>query len=142
MPSHNILYLVEHDKTRTKNTDNLLIILYDESVEKYYCYGTRRRLNSTEINNELFDDYQLAFSVDKMDLLLKWISLLNNEFRDVYTVEMHQISLDEDDYETLDFTSLKNRITKFTELYAYDKVIETEGSILEKLDVLQCLVNF
>ena len=142
MPRHNILYLVEHNIDDTKNTDNRLIVLYDESNETYYCYGTRKRVKNGGLNNEKYIDYKISFSVEKVELLLKWIGLINNNFFDLYTVEMHQITMDEGEYSDLDFTSVNKNISRYSEIFAYDKIRETESSIFEKLDILQSSVNF
>lgn len=141
MPRHNILYLVEYDKPDFIKTDNRIIILYDESDETYYCYGTRRRSKHDSPNNHRFIDYQVSFHSDKITTLVKWLSLLNNNFNSVYTVEMHQLTIEDDAYSTIDFSVLKSTMNRYTELFAYDKIKETEGSILEKLDMLQGVTN-
>jgi hypothetical protein len=132
---------VEHYVFDENKTDSRIIILYDESVEFYFCYGTRRREINDGPNNHRYIDFQIAFSAERMTDLLHWLSLMNNEFNNKFTLEMHQITLDDYMYDDLDFTQLKESMSKYTELFAYDKIELTEGSLLEKLDILQGTVN-
>ena len=142
MPRHNILYLIEHDNISDINkTDSRIVIIYDESNETYYCYGTRRREKNGGSKNHRYIDFQIAFPAYRIINLAQWLRLMNNNFCDRYTVEMHQIGLDEDNYDGLDFTQLKEYIKRYTEIFAYDKIEMTEESILEKLDILRGTVN-
>jgi len=137
--------MVEYDtdlKTDVLKSDNRLIILYDEFQDIFYCYGTRRRVENGGVNNDKYIDYQSAFSSEYTTTLLSWINLLNNRFSARYTIELHQIGLEEDEYEGLHFEDLFKKLTRYNELFAYDKIEETEGSFLEKLDMLTSLANF
>jgi hypothetical protein len=146
MPCHNVLYLTEYDVINKYTdykpkhmSDSRLIIIYDESEDKYYCFGTRRRLTD---NHDKYGSFKLAFSADNTPTLTNWVSLLNNKFRSKYTVEQHQIVLESDEYDGLDFESVFKKISKYTELFAYDKIDYTAGDFMEQLDMLTALANF
>ena len=154
MPRHNVLYLTEYDLEHEKttgynkqydakyNSDSRLIIIFDESEDVYYCFGTRLRVNDNTKNNDKYGSYQLAFPLDNTTSLTKWVSLLNNKFRSKYTIEQHQIVLEDNEYEGLDFNAVYNRLSKYTELFAYDKIDYTEGDFMEQLDIMTALANF
>ena len=154
MPRHNVLYLTEYDLVTDKSTgyfkqydpkylsDNRLIIVFDESEDVYYCFGTRRRIKDSNKNNDKYGSYQLAFPLDNTTSLTKWVSSLNNKFTGKYTIEQHQIVLEEDEYEGLEFEDVFKKLNKYTELFAYDKVNYTEGDFMEQLDILTALANF
>jgi hypothetical protein len=155
MPRYNVLYLVEHDivKDNTSGydkpystkymTDSRLIILFDESEDVYYCFGTRRREKEyAGSNNHKYEDYTFAFPIDNTAALTKWVSLLNNKFTGRYTYEMHQIKLEEDEYVGLDFEAVYRKLTKYNELFAYDIKSFTEGDFMEQLDAITALANF
>jgi len=149
MPRHNVLYLTEYNVVPEKTTgynkpyeskyrsDSRLIIIYDETDEIYYCFGTRSR----HINDN-YQTFTLAFPADNTTALTKWVSLLNNKFASKYTVEQHQIVLEKEEYEGLDFDGMYNRLSKYTELFAYDIQTYTEGDFMEQLDLLTALANF
>jgi len=137
--------MVEYDtdlKTKELKSDNRLIILYDEFEDSFYCYGTRRRIENDSVNNHRYIDYQSVFSSEHLTTLLNWVKLLNNKFCEKYTIELHQIVLEEDDYDGLHFQNLFEKLNRYNELFAYDRIEETEGSFLEKLDMLTALANF
>ena len=151
MPRHNVLYLTEYDLATEKSTgyckpydpkyisDNRLIIIFDESEDVYYCFGTRRRLTD---KHDKYGSYKLAFPLDNTPALTTWVSRLNNRFNSKYTIEQHQIVLEKDEYAGLEFEDVFNKLSKYTELFAYDKVNYTEGDFMEQLDVLTALANF
>lgn len=154
MPRHNVLYLVEHDIVNDKTTgygkpyeptyktDSRLIIVFDESEDVYYCFGTRYRVNESSTTNSKYQDYTFAFHIDNTAALTKWVSLLNNKFTSKYTYEMHQIKIEEDEYVGLDFDSVYRKLTKYNELFAYDIQPFTEGDFMEQLDAITALANF
>lgn len=145
MPRFNVLYMVEYDyhkQTNDLKSDNRLIILFDEFEDKFYCYGTRRRLEYGGPNNNRYIDYQSMFPSENTTTLMNWVNLLNNKFRAKFTLELHQIVLEDYEYEGLHFAALFNKLTRYNELFAYDKIVETEGSFLEKIDMLTSLANF
>jgi hypothetical protein len=152
MPRHNVLYLVEFNEVKDKTSgydkpynpsyvsDSRLLIVFDESEDVYYCFGTRCRLSDS---NNRYGSYKLAFPADNITALTKWIGLLNNKFvSNYYTFEHHQIVLEHDEYEGLEFEDIYRKIGKYTELFAYDKMAYTEGDLMEQLDMLTALANF
>jgi len=154
MPRHNVLYLVEHDIVQDKTTgydkpystkymtDSRLIIMFDESEDVYYCFGTRRREKDSNNSDSTYEDYTFAFPVSNTAGLTKWVSLLNNKFTSRYTYEMHQIKIDENEYLGLDFEAVYRKLTKYNELFAYDIQQYTEGDFMEQLDAITALANF
>jgi hypothetical protein len=144
MPVFNVLYLIEHDEDDSKIIDNQTIILYDESASDngFYCYGTRRYKNETDVSNPKFINYHVVYPLKRLWLLTNFLSLVNNKFMSKMTVEMHQIELSCDEYEGLDFDSLYEKMTRYTELCAYDRVQENKFSIRDKLKMLTASVNF
>jgi len=151
MPLHNVLYLTEYDVVTEKTTgynkphetnyvsDSRLIIIFDESEDKYYCFGTRRRVTD---KHDKYGSYKLAFSADNTPTITKWVSRLNDKFTSKYTIEQHQIVLEEDEYAGLEFEDVFKKLGKYTELFAYDKIDYTEGDFMEQLDMLTGLANF
>lgn len=146
MPRFNVLYIVEYDHDNKKpnhlKSDNRLIILFDEFEDSFYCYGTRRRVEDVSLDNNRYIDYQSLFSSENNTTLLNWVKLLNNKFFAKYTIEFHQIVLEDYEYEGLHFEALFNKLSRYNELFAYDQIVETEGSFLEKIDMLTSLANF
>jgi hypothetical protein len=144
MPVFNVLYLIEHDEDNIKIIDNQTIILYDESESDngFYCYGTRRYKNETDVSNPKFINYYMVYPAKRLWLLTNFLSLVNNKFLSKMTVEMHQIELSCDEYAGLDFDSLYEKMSRFTELCAYDRVQENKFSIRDKLKMITASVNF
>ena len=150
MPAYNVLYIIEHEFNEANNysnskTDNRLVVIFDESEDTYYCYGTRERLNETKKYTKSYTqykEYKASYPYDKITTLANWISLLNNNFASRYTIEMHQVDIDEDENSSLTFNTIYSKLSRYNELFAYDKISETEGAFIEKLDMLSSIINF
>jgi len=144
MPVFNVLYLIEHEDDSLTSTDNRTIVLYDESETDngFYCYGSRKYRNNTEICNPKFINYHMVYPAKRLWLLTDFLSLVNDKFESKMTVEMHQIELSCDEYAGLDFDSLYDKLSRFTEICAYDKIQENHFSIHDKLKMLTVSVNF
>lgn len=143
MPRYNLLYTVEVDTTDNK-TDCRLIVLYDTTEETYYYYGTRSRTigrvplstKYIEFSGDKYIEFSGAYPETKLVTFCSFFKYLNNMFDCKMNIELHNIELLENEYETLTFTKLLGKLSRYTELFAYDNIRQTEGSILEKLDML------
>jgi len=164
VPTYYVLYTIEYNNKN--KTDCRMITLYDPEEEVFYYYGTRSRtvgritqpktgskyaFNFEEQVIEQFDveqerdDKYVQFSgvypENKLDSYMEFYKLLNGKFEEKMTVEMHQIELHEHEYENVfNFAYMFAKLTRKTELYAYDNSTETAGSIMEKLDSLTSIV--
>ena len=79
MPKFNALYLIEHDSRDIENTDNRIIILYDDYEDTFFYYGTRRReKNETLRGHKYISHSGLCKSWDIYSLLEILTLLFNN----------------------------------------------------------------
>jgi hypothetical protein len=127
MPKFNVLYLVE--KYNTGQTDNRIVILYDE--EKYYYYGTRSRGN--------YDYEYIEYSgvYNDSNTLVSFLKYTNDFFRNKINSELHFIEIGEDEYDNLTFNAIYKKFNSYTEIFAYENIRETENSINEKLELIK-----
>jgi len=135
MPKYNVLHLIEYDDNKS---DNRLIIVYDSNEDKYYYYGTRSR--SIGVKNALVDgyiQYSGAYPKCDLDVLISFLKYASDNFDNTFTSEMHYIDISEDEVDDLNFQKLLSKLSRKTELFAYDKLPETRVSILEKLTILR-----
>lgn len=141
MPKFNALYLIEHDVRDINNTDNRIIILYDDYEEAFFYYGTRRREKNETANGMNYISYNgLCKSWDKNNLL-EMLKLLFNDLESYVTSELHFIEIEDSEYDELDFDKLREKFTHFNCLYAYDKKHETTNSLTRKIDSMVMKVN-
>jgi len=137
MPRFNVLYTVELDDKDKNKTDTRLLILYDSSDEKYYYYGTRSRtLGFSVLEQDKYIEFSGAYPESKIVSFVSFFKYLNDFFKDKLNIEFHNIEISEMEYDTLTFEKIFNKLSRYTELFAYDEVLDTEGSFLEKLDML------
>ena len=140
MPEFNVLYIVELDAN--KKSDSRVIVLYDNSNETYYYYGTRSRTLGIRKNfQDEYIEFSGAYHESKLLTFVSFLKHLNNLFDCKYNIEMHNLVLYEDEYSTLTFETIYNKMSPYTELFAYDNRKESEGSILEKLDMLTSVIE-
>lgn len=142
MPKFNTLYLVEHDSRDIQNTDNRIIILYDDYEDAFFYYGTRRReKNETSKGYKYISHKGMCQAWDRGSLI-DLLKLLFNNMDSLITCEMHVLDIDDSEYDTLDFDKLRKKLDEFNCLYAYDKVQETTDSLKTKIDAMFMKVNF
>lgn len=142
MPKFNALYLIEHDNRDVENTDNRIIILYDDYEDAFFYYGTRRRVkNETTLGHRYINHSGLCKAWDR-DSLIHLLTLLLNSMDCFITSEMHVIELNDSEYENLDFDRVYRKLNEFNCLYAYDKMKETSDSLKKKIDAMYMTVNF
>jgi len=141
MPRFNVLYITELCPD-TKKSDSRIIVLYDIANSKYYYYATRSRSIGCP---SVFPDYYVEFSgtypETKVTTFVSFLKFLTDFFLQKFDIEMHNIEIHEDEYDELTFSKIFGKFSKYTELFAYDGITETEGSILEKLDMLTTQID-
>jgi hypothetical protein len=141
MPKFNALYLVEHDSRDVENTDNRIIILYDDYEEAFFYYGTRRReRNETSSGYKYISHNGLVRSCDICKLMNLLVLLFNN-MDSFISSEMHVIEIDDSEYEDLDFDKVRKRLNEYNCLYAYDKIKETTKSLKRKVNSIVIKTN-
>ena len=137
MPRFNVLYTVELDDKDKNKTDTRLIILYDANEETYYYYGTRSRtLGFSLLEQDKYIEFSGAYPESKVVSFISFFKYLNDFFKGKFNIELHNIEISEMEYDILTFEKIFNKFSRFTELFAYDDASDTEGSFLEKLDML------
>jgi hypothetical protein len=141
MPRFNILYLTEIYYDNNK-TDSRMLILYDIVNSKYYYYGTRSRsIGDESLEDDFFIEFSGTYHEAKVKTLVCFLKYLTSFFVNKFNIEMHNIELCEDEYDELTFSKVFGKLSKYTELFAYDDLQETEESILEKLDMLTTQID-
>ena len=131
MPVFNIFYIIEHVKNDIPGTDNKFFILYDEDDGNYYYYGTRNRENQQK-----YIQYAGTYHHTKLNEFVQFIDILVDGFRSRLTIELHQIYIDENDYDRLNFNVFKKNLNNSTLLAAYDEKKESYNSVYTYLQTL------
>ena len=120
--SYTAMRLIEFEKDG--NTDSEMMILFDETEQSYYLYGTRRRLKSSK-NDHL--DYEFVYDYSRLKSLVSFIRVTTNKLFEacaddnVYTIELHNINICDCELERLDYQYLVSKLSKHNEIVAYDK---------------------
>ena len=94
--------------------DNKIIIIFDEG--RYFVYGTRRQL---DVKTSAYLDYQYEYEDDSR--LIEFLKFVTDMPRSFFTVELHNVSIFDEDLDRVDFNYLNNQFTPFTILSAYDE---------------------
>jgi len=140
MPLFNVFYFTEgvanikerdEDNRPVLEPDNQFIVLYDEQDGNFYYYGTRNRENQTS-----YIDYSGKFHYTRLSEFVQFIEILVDSFTSRITTELHQIQIDQDEYDILDFEYLKNELTSTTEMAAYDSKKESFNNMYNYLSSL------
>jgi hypothetical protein len=131
MPVFNIFYITEHVKNDIPGTDNKFIILYDEVDGNYYYYGTRNRENQHK-----YIQYSGKYHYTKLNDFVQFIDILVDGFLSRLTTEIHQIYIDENEYDRLNFNVLTSKLNTSTLLAAYDQKIESYNNFYNYLQTL------
>ena len=133
MPKYNVLHLVEYDDNKT---DSRLIIVYDSNEDKFYYYGTRSR--SIGVKYALVDNFvQFSGAYSELNDLVSLLKYMSDNFQNSFTSEMHFIDISDDELDGLNFEKLLFKLSRKTEIFAYDKLLETEYNINKKLNILK-----
>jgi len=131
MPSFRVLTITEHVNGEPHKLDHKLCILYDESEEKFFYFGTRNRENQTTYAN-----YKGSFDFAKKEDLVSFIAFLMDDFDEVLTLELHTVGIHENEYTYLNYPKLISKMGNDTLLAAYDEIKETKRSIRKYLSFL------
>lgn len=141
MPKFNALYLVEHDSRDVENTDNRIIVLYDDYEEAFFYYGTRRRERNETSRGYKYINHGGLFRSWDICRLMNLLGLLFNNMDSFISSEMHVIEIDDSEYEDLDFDKVRKRLNEYNCLYAYDKIKETSKSLKTKINSIVIKTN-
>jgi hypothetical protein len=135
MTNFNIFYFTEHsialNPKKGYEKDNRIIVLYDENDGNYYYYGTRNHENQTK-----YIQYSGKFYYTRIYEFVDFIDILFDKFSSKITTELHQINIKTCEYNNLNFDYLKEKISRKTELVAYDFQTESHNSIYNYLKTL------
>jgi hypothetical protein len=106
--------------------DSEIIVLYDETEEKFYLYGTRRPFKNTRFQNL---SYEYVYNYSRLNSLASLIMILTNNLNYYnddavnYTVEIHNIKICDCELDTLDYNYLKTKFSTHNEMVAYDNQV-------------------
>jgi hypothetical protein len=120
--SYTALRLVEIEKGGEKDSE--MIILFDETEQSYYIYGTRRPLKSAK-NEQL--DYEFVYDYSRLNSLVSFIMMTTNKLYKAaaddnkYTIELHHIQICDCELDRLDYKYLFSKFSKHNEIVAYDE---------------------
>ena len=134
MPSFTVLLIKEHVQDDIELLDNRIIILYDKNEGLFYYYGTRNREDETK-----YIDYNGIYSYYQGNAFVNFLVYLLGNLNEVLTTELHQIDINKNEYDSLDFNELNEKISitsRKTLLSAYDRSNENETTIRNYLDML------
>jgi hypothetical protein len=113
------------------NIDSHIIVLYDPEEESFFYYGTRQR----HVGDK-YVTYSGAYHYTRGNALVNFLKQILNGFQEVITYEFHDVYIQQSEYRTLDFFKLREKISKQTEIAAYDKFKINSKNITEWLDLL------
>jgi hypothetical protein len=122
--SYTALHLTEIEKDG--NIDSKMIILFHETEQNYYLYGTRRDLKSG--NGEKLN-YEYVYHYSRLSSLISLIECLTNKLNKknmdeyTYNVEIHNIYIYDEEYPYLDYFYLIEKFSKHNEMVAYDDTL-------------------
>lgn len=129
MGRFNIIQFIEHIDDNTNDTQ--IIILYDEDEGNFRYYGTR---HDNFRKNVL--QYEGKFHYTRLNAMVDFISFLVKNFHSRITTEFHQINIAESQYDMVDYSFLKTKLTTKSELAAYNTQIESYDNIHTYLETL------
>jgi hypothetical protein len=130
--SFKVLYLKEHIAENVKEIDSEIMIFYDPIEGSYFYYGSRRR----NINDHRYVTYSGSYHYTRMTPLVNFLKYTLNEFKEVITTEFHDVYIHECEYLSLDFHKLQNKISRKTEIAAYDSTLINSTKLYELLDTM------
>ena len=124
------LYLKEHVSQETDKIDTQMIILYDPIEETFFYYATRQKTVG-----DGYIMYNGIYHYTRMPAFLKFLNCVFNSYMEVVSFELHTVSINENEYSTLNFYNLLNKIkNRNTEIVAYDKI--SDININDLIDML------
>jgi len=135
--SYTALRLVEVEKSGDKDSE--MIILFDETEQNYYIYGTRRPLKSDK--KEILD-YEFVYDYSRLNSIVSFIMMTTNKFYKAaaddsqYIIELHHIKICDCELEKLDYQYLLSKFSKHNEIVAYDNQALTKKQLKKLLKTL------
>ena len=129
--SFKVLYIKEHDYGVTNKIDSEIFILYDPLESTYFYYGNRRMNKRGE--SILYNGH---YECNRIDALNTFLYHTFGKYTEVITYEMHDIKIDESQFNTLNSYVLRMKLTSNTEIFAYDQTKVTKNDVLDLLDIL------
>jgi len=135
--SYTALHLVEVEKGGDKDSE--MIILFNETEQNYYIYGTRRELKSEK--NECLD-YKFVYDYSRLQSLISFIEIVTNKLYDAaaddnkYIIEMHHIRICDCELDSLDYKYVHSKFSKHNEIFAYDDQCLTRKQLNKLLNIL------
>jgi hypothetical protein len=126
---YNVVYIKEH---RNSGVDQRLIVLYDE--ECYWIYGSREPLPKQESTE--YSPYQFQFPKTQYRSLCFLLKFIFDNFHCKVTVEIHNVNIDDDDLNIVDFDYLECQMDSFNEIVAYDKIRLTNNKLRNILNTI------
>ena len=120
--SYTALRLIEIEKNGEKDSE--MIILFDETEQNYYLYGTRRPLKCCKGDNL---DYVFVYDYSRLKSLISFIRLTTNKLYEkaaddnTYTIECNHIQICDCEMDRLNYNYLLSKFSKNNEIFAYDE---------------------
>jgi hypothetical protein len=87
-------------------------------------------------NNSDYVTYQGEFHYSRFDSLVNMLEYIFDGFCEVVTHELHDIPIRDREYDSLNFNRLSKKISRKTELAAYDKKNIMKEDVANFLDIL------
>jgi hypothetical protein len=117
---YNVIYIQEH---RNGLIDQRIIVMYDE--DKFWVYGSRdphNRADDEDGSVSEYAPYYFQFTKENFGSLCFLMKFILDEFHCRVTIEVHNINIDDDDLNDVDFDYLECQMDKHNEIVAYDKI--------------------
>jgi hypothetical protein len=135
--TYTALRLVEVEKSGDKDSE--MIILFDETEQSYYLYGTRRPLKSHKNDNL---DYEFVYDYSRLASLLSFIGIATNKLYKAaaddneYIIELNHIQICDCELDRLNYTYLFSKFSKNNEIVAYDNQSLTKKQLKKLIKTL------
>jgi hypothetical protein len=126
-----VLSILEHVHENVNNLDNRVCILFDPKEDNFFYYGTRNNVGQVKYAN-----YSGYYSSFKQQSLVNFLSFIFGNNKEVFTTELHELNILDNEYNELNYTKITNKMSNKTLLAAYDRKSETFMTFSEYLDFL------
>jgi hypothetical protein len=126
-----VLSILEHVHANVEKLDNRVCILFDPKEDNFFYYGTRNNVGQVKYAN-----YSGYYSSFKQQSLVNFLSFIFGNNKEVFTTELHELNILDNEYNELNYTKITNKMSNKTLLAAYDRKSETFMTFSEYLDFL------
>ena len=113
------IYLEEN--TCDNDIDTRMFIIYDDDEQMFYLYGTRTPIDVSSRDSD-FINYNYKYHISKLNSLVDLIYFINDKLQNNFTIGVHNVVIDNDDINDVDFNYLNSQLNKYNEIVAYDRV--------------------